>query len=534
MKRRLFYNGTIRTMDPDCPLVEALLVEGKRIAAVGRYADLAPAAKEGGETVDLKGKTLLPGFNDAHIHIWKVGHLLTGMLDLRGVRSIQELQERLEQFSRRFDGEWIVGRGFNEAMMAEGRLPDCRDLDAVVPDRPVFLIRTCAHIGIANSVALKQSDIGRGVTAPTGGFIETDGQDLPTGMLAETAMGLIQKHIPPPAASDYRRMIQSAGQALLAAGVTSATDPAVLPDLMEVYRSMHASGELPLRVNTLAIRLPDGGTEPLPLPEKTAGDWFRSEGVKFFADGGLSGQTAALRQPYRNSNNRGMLRLEAESFYRMAKTAHEQGYRIGTHAIGDAAIDLVLDVYHRLYRECGKGQRHRIEHLGLPHDEQLKRIKAMALIAVPQAIFLRELGGNFRKYLPDPYLQRCYPLRSVLDHGIPIALSSDAPVVRSIHPLAGMAAAADRLDERGHPIGPQEAIHLAEALQAYTVGGAAAEGALDQKGSLQPGKWADMVVLNRDPLTGNAEEHKNIQVEQVFIDGIMRWRQADGKKLLGK
>lgn len=158
----------------------------------------------------------------------------------------------------------------------------------------------------------------------------------------------------------------------------------------------------------------------------------------------------------------------------------------------------------------------------------------MALIAVPQAIFLRELGGNFRKYLPDPYLQRCYPLRSVLDHGIPIALSSDAPVVRSIHPLAGMAAAADRLDERGHPIGPQEAIHLAEALQAYTVGGAAAEGALDQKGSLQPGKWADMVVLNRDPLTGNAEEHKNIQVEQVFIDGIMRWRQADGKKLLGK
>lgn len=228
-----------------------------------------------------------------------------------------------------------------------------------------------------------------------------------------------------------------------------------------------------------------------------------------------------------------MLRLEAESFYRMAKTAHEQGYRIGTHAIGDAAIELVLDVYHRLYRECGKGLRHRIEHLGLPDDHHLQKMKQLNLIAVPQAVFLRELGANFRKYLPDHYLHRCYPLRSVLDRDITVALSSDAPVVQSLNPLAGMSAAVDRLDGDGQPIGPMEAIHLAEALKAYTAGGAAADGVPDKKGSLSPDKWADMVILDRDPPAGTAGELENIQVKRVFIDGEEHWPKLRAEKLSG-
>lgn len=506
-------------MDPAQPLAEAMLVEGNRIAAVGRYADLAAAVGESGEQVDLKGRALLPGFNDAHIHIWKVGHLLTSMLDLRGVQSIRELQERLEAFSQNYNGKWIIGRGFNEVSMMEKRLPERSDIDAVVSDRPVFLIRTCAHIGIANSRALRISGVTSNIQAPAGGLIDLGDRGKPNGILAETAMGLVMKHIPPPGPDDYRQMIRIAGKAMLKHGITSATDPAVMPDLMAVYRQMAADRELPLRVNTLGIRLPDGGDKPLPLPEKQVTEWFRSDSIKFFADGGLSGRTAALSKPYRNSDYHGVLRLEPEQFFKLSAEAHRRGYRIGTHAIGDRAIDLVLSVYERLYRDAEQGKKHRIEHLGLPGRQQLERMATMGLHAVPQSIFLRELGANFRAYIDEEYLQRCYPLRSVIRAGIPIALSSDAPVVKDFNPLAGMAAAMQRKDPAGQAIAPQEKITVEEALYAYTMGGARAAGEEKIKGSLTPGKLADLVILDKDPVTGASAQLDSINVSAVYLDG---------------
>ncbi len=341
-------------MDPDCPVAEALLVEGERIAAAGRYDELSPALREGAAAVDLGGGCLLPGFNDAHIHVWKVGHLLTSLLDLRGVRSILELQERLSAFAENYPGEWIVGRGFNELQLAERRLPGADDLDAVVPGRPVLLIRTCAHIAVVNRRAMQVAGIDHRSSPPPGGTIEKDERGRPTGVLAETALGLIMRHVPPPTAADYRRMIGEAGREMLSMGITSATDPAVLPDLLAVYREMAQGGGLPLRINALAIRLPDGGTEPLPLPEKYRGDYLRVDGIKFFGDGGLSGQTAALRRPYRGGG-KGILRLEEDSFFELAAEAHRRGYRIGTHAIGDAAIEVVVRVYERLERDGHSG-----------------------------------------------------------------------------------------------------------------------------------------------------------------------------------
>lgn len=491
--------------------------------AIGNYDELSPALGEGAEAVDLRGGCLLPGFNDAHIHIWKVGQLMTGMLDLRGVRSIAELQERLTAFAADFPGEWIVGRGFNELQLAEGRLPLAADLDAAVADRPILLIRTCAHIAVVNGRAMQLAGIDWRSSAPPGGAIQKDGRGRPTGVLAETALAMAMRHIAPPTAQDYRRMIEVAGRALLSAGITSATDPAVMPDLLTVYRDMAQAADLPLRVNALAIRLPDGGAEPLQLPPRYHDDYLRIDGVKFFSDGGLSGRTAALRRPYR-VGGKGILRFEENRFFELAAHAHQLGYRIGTHAIGDAAIEQVVRVYQRLERSLGKGKNHRIEHLGLPSAAQLEAIARGGMIAVPQAIFLRELGANFRAYLPGDYLRRCYPLRSVLDRGIPMALSSDAPVVRNFHPLAGLQAAVLRQDGAGIPIAPAEAISAKEGLEAYTVGGALASGDFSDKGSLWPGKLADLIVLDGDPLKTPASSLEKIAIEATYVGGQCVWR----------
>ena len=527
MSLKLFHNGVIRTMDPAKPVVEAVLVEAERIKATGRYADLVQALDKGGESCDLDGAALLPGFNDAHVHVWKIGHLLTTMLDLRGVKSIRELQEKLEVFSRDHDGEWIVGRGFNEIQLEEGRMPLRNDLDAVLADRPVFLIRTCAHIGVANSRALELAGIDHRSRNPAGGRIAMDSAGYPTGVVAETAMGLVQRLVPAPSPADYRRMILAAGRSLLSAGITSATDPAVMPDLLRVYRDMDADASLPLRLNAMAVLLPDGRTETLPLPEKYHSDRLRIDSVKFFADGGLSGQTAALKRPYRNGSNRGLLRLHETTFLTLAGEAHRNGYRIGTHAIGDEAITLVLSVYERLQRECGAGTRHRIEHLGLPYEEHLRRMAALQAIAVPQAIFLRELGANFRGYLDDDYLQHCYPLRSILDHGITMALSSDAPVVQNFRPLAGVQAALLRQDESGKAIAPEEGIPVANSLNAYTQGAAEAAGEEANQGSISSGKWADMVVLERDPVAEPPQTLEHISVKKVFLAGQLAFENEE-------
>jgi predicted amidohydrolase YtcJ len=245
---------------------------------------------------------------------------------------------------------------------------------------------------------------------------------------------------------------------------------------------------------------------------------LRIDTVKFFADGGLSGATAAISQPYKVTGNHGVLRFETEELLELMWEAHDAGFRIATHAIGDVALDQVIGVYEELYRRK-QGPRHRIEHLGLPSAEHLARCAAMNVIAVPQTVFLPALGTTFRRYLPDDYFPRCYPVRAMLDVGLTVALSSDAPVVPDDNPLLGIKAAVDRQDGNGNPIAPEQAISAYEALYAFTMGGAIASGDEGNRGSITPGKWADLVVLSGDPLNTPLDELLNLQVEQTYVGG---------------
>lgn len=518
----LFYNGTIHTLDPHNPDADAVLVgDDGRIAAVGRLDEIS--IPSGARRVDLAGRTLIPGFNDAHVHVWKLGLLLTTQVDARRAAApdietiITRFHERAVNLPR---DTWITGRGYNEADLPERRHLNRADLDAASAEHPIALTRTCGHMIVANSRALELAGITRDTANPPGGVIVRDAHGEPTGLLQETAMGLLTRAIPPVSDDDMANAIRAAQAHQLALGITAATDPLLQPEHLRVYHALDAAGGLRVRVNGLPIRRPDGGTATYPLPERHLSDFLRIDSVKFFADGGLSGATAAIYGEYRVTGGHGVLRFDTEELYALMREAHDAGFRIGTHAIGDEALDQVISVYERLHADNPNGLRHRIEHLGLPTPEHLRRVAAINAFAVPQTVFLPALGSAFRRYLPDDYLARCYPVRAMLDAGLTVALSSDAPVVPDDNPLLGMKAAVDRCDPHGEPIALDQALTLPEALHAYTVGGASASGDRFRFGSLRVGKWADMAVLSGDPLAvAHPDALLDLHVEMTLVGG---------------
>jgi predicted amidohydrolase YtcJ len=514
----VLHNSTVLTQ-ANPPMAAAVGVRDGRIVTVGDDEAVLREAGPATRRIDLGGRTLIPGFIDAHAHIWKIGHLLTTMLDLRRVGSVEELVHAVQGFAEPLPhGVWLLGRGYNEAAMSERRPPTSADLDRAAPDRPVVLTRTCGHICAVNSVALERAGIGPDTPAPVGGVIERDDQGRPNGLLHETAIGLINRVMPAPTADDYEAMIVAGLGHQLTLGITSSSDCGVRPQLLTVYRALEAKGGLPSRINVMPLRRVDGVPAPVPLPDRFDSDRLRVDTIKFLADGGLSGATAALSVNYRHAPQQGVLRFESGELRELCRETHAAGWRIATHAIGDVAIDQVLDIYESLGPHP-RGLMHRIEHFGLPDAIQLARASRLGVIAAPQTIFIHELGRNFRAYLPDSFIPRTYPIRAMLDAGVRVALSSDAPVVEDDNPLVGMMAAITRRDSDGQLIAPEQSITAAEALRAYTMGGAVAAGDETNRGSVEPGKWADLAVLSGNPLAVRPDALPGIAVDMTFVGG---------------
>lgn len=510
MPSSLLYGGQILSPDLrrstfDLRPSESLLIRDGKIAAVGKLSDLENLATPDTRRVNLEGRTLLPGFNDAHVHIWKVGQLRTTMLDLRGITSLAEVYARVEERAKTLKpGEWLWGRGWNEAMLAEKAMPDKAALDKLAPHNPVLLTRTCAHIHAVNSQALQLSGITPQTHVP-GGEINYD-----QGILYETAYGLAFKAMGEPAQAQYEFWAKAGCEYLRSLGVTSATDPAVDPPLYAAYQALDERGELPIRLNCLYIRRPDGGSQTFDLPKKYVSDWLRCDSVKFFGDGGLSGATAAISQPYKTLDppQYGILRFEDDDLLRLALEAHRAGFRIGTHAIGDRAMDQILNVYEKLYQDS-PGPRHRIEHFGLAGPEHLAKARELGVIAVPQPVFIRELRANYERYVPDEWFCRCFNLSAMFEAGLTVAFSSDGPVVRQVEPLKGLQAA---LRE---PLCPGNQVSLEQAFWAYTMGGAVAQGDEGNRGSLEVGKWADLVGLE-----GDLADPYSLSVHSTMVGGV--------------
>ncbi len=501
---------------------DAIAINGNTIEAIGTYEELKSLIQPETQVIDAGGKTLMPGFNDSHIHIWKVGNLKTFMLDVRGVKSKDELVQLIKDYHQKNPHlQWITARGFNEAAWQEKSMPTKDDLDKASIEKPIYLIRTCAHIAVCNSKALEMAGIDHTTVSPVGGTIQLGADGKPTGILNETALGLVTNKIPPYSIEDLKIMIRACREEMYQYGITAATDPAVDPLLIKAYKEMDVAGELGFRLNALPIILPDGSNDAYPIPKPYSSDFMQINTVKFFADGGLSGKTSALKKHYKNSTEQGVLRLNKDRYTQLSRQCMEKGLGVATHAIGDAAIEMVIDVYQDLCKDFPSVIK-RIEHLGLPEKKHLESMAANNIACSMQTIFLSELGKNFIQYLDDDYLNQCYPVQSVLQQDILMALSSDAPVVKNFNPLKGISAAITRSTNEGEVIAPEESISMAAALKAYTIS-AATIGGETRFGSLQNGQLADFILLDKNPLTTALNEITQIKVLKTFVDGKEVW-----------
>jgi predicted amidohydrolase YtcJ len=509
-------------MDDAFPKADSMVINNLgKIEAVGTQNELRNQFDSFTSAIDFQGKTIVPGLNDAHIHVWKIGHLRTYMLDVRGVKSIVEFKEKLKDFAQKNPNtNWIMARGINEMVLEEKRLPTKEDLDEVISDRPVFVIRTCAHIGIANSKAIEISGVSETTKVPFGGEIRKNKDGSLQGIFTERALGLIMNNIPAFTFDEYKNMILEAHNYLLSIGITSATDPAANEELLAAYIRLDKEGLLKVRMNVFPLRIPDGSDEIQVLPEIYESEFLQIKTVKFFSDGGLSSATAALNVPYKNTDGyQGVLRLDYDKFYKTAKEAVDKGFSVATHAIGHQAVDLTLKVYRDLFK-IDNTLRHRIEHVGFLSNENIKDFKTMNMTAAMQPIFIYELANNFKSTLPDELLDVVYPCKTVLDNGINLALSTDGPVVKEINPWVNMETAVTRKAIYGFVIGESQKITFQQALKAYTVGSATADNLENKKGTLSKGKYADFIVLNTNPF--ELENVSSVQASETWVNGELK------------
>jgi predicted amidohydrolase YtcJ len=521
---KLIHNANIITMDDAFLKADSMVINDLgKIEAVGTEKDLRNQFASFSEEVDLNGQTIVPGLNDSHIHVWKIGHLRTYMLDVRGVKSIVEFKQKLQAFAEKNkDYDWILARGINEMVLEEKRLPTKEDLDEIISDKPVFVIRTCAHIGIANSKAIEVSGVDETTEVPFGGEIRKNEDGSLQGIFTERALGLIMNNIPQFTFEEYKSMILEAHNYLLSLGITSATDPAANEELLAAYIQLDKEGLLKVRMNVFPLRIPDGSDEIQVLPELYESGFLQIKTVKFFSDGGLSSATAALNVPYKNTAGyKGVLRLDYDRFYQTAKEAVEKGFSVATHAIGHQAVDLTLKVYSDLFK-IDNTLKHRIEHVGFLSEENIKDFKRMNMTAAMQPIFIYELANNFKSTLPDALLETVYPCKTVLDNGINLALSTDGPVVKEINPWVNMETAVTRKAADGFVVGESQRISFEQALRGYTVGSAIADNLKEIKGSLSVGKYADFIVLNKNPF--DLEDVSTVETIETWIDGKIKYK----------
>ena len=520
----LLLNGKVRTMDPANPVASAVAIRQGKVVFAGDDAGARAAVPAATEAVDLRGRTATPGLNDAHAHPMSVGFALLD-LDLSpernaGIADLLGLVRRAA--AERPPGTWIVGRGYDHARLAELRHPTRHDLDAAAPDHPVVLIRMCHHIGAANSAALALAGVTAATADPDGGLFDRDAHGEPTGVLRETALEVVRANVPEPDEDAIAAALEAAGRRFLADGVTSATEAGIRdPREMAAYQRLWRAGRLPLRTY-LMMMLDETMESLLALGIRTGfgDDRLRIGPVKLFADGSIGGRTARMRRPYEGQpDNVGLWMLPPEELKAKVRRAHEAGFQVGIHAIGDAAVELVVDAYAEAQAASPRPDpRHRIEHCSIVDDGLLAKIAAAGAVPVPGTTFLRHFRDAYVDALGEARIQQSYGFRSYERFGIVGAASTDAPVVPT-SAVAGLQTMVTRLDDRGREVGLGERVPLADALRAYTVNGAYASFEEGSKGTLAPGMLGDVTVFETDLFAVDPGDLAQVKVDLTVSGG---------------
>jgi predicted amidohydrolase YtcJ len=524
LRSTIYTGGPILTMDPAQPRVEALLVSGHLIRAAGALEDLRALAGPGVETVDLGGSALLPAFNDNHTHPIPFGASLS-QVDA-SPRAVSRLDEIIDAYRRRHnevqgDG-WLLGRGYDDTRLDIQRHPTRDELDTVTADRPMLLVRTCGHLGVANSAALVAAGITDSTPDPQGGQIDRDEHGRATGLLRETALKLVQRVVPEPTLADMRQGILAAGEIFLRHGITSVADASITrADQLAAYHSLARSGELPFRVYTMHLIDETLDTlRSLGVQTGFGNEWVRIGPAKVFQDGSGGGRTAAMFEPYVGQpDNRGISYYDQQELDERFAAAHAAGFQLAAHAIGDRAITMILDAYeHALGNDATSDHRARIEHCGMCTPEILRRLHDLKVFTAPQATFVHYLGDSYIRNFTERQLTLAYPLAAFEQEGIPFSMSSDVPVT-PCDSMVNLHAAVTRKTQDGDDMSPGQAVTIESALHAYTLGGAFGSFEERIKGSITPGKLADLVVLSSDPTAVASEALLDVRVERTVLHG---------------
>ena len=518
-------NGHVLTMDARRPKAEAVAIAGDRILAVGSNDDVGALSGTGTKVVDLGGQTVVPGFIDGHSHPAYAGrrHLRFIDCDLRSIKTIQDAVRA--RAAKTPPGDWVVGFKYDDTKTAERRFIRREDLDAAAPDHPVYIAHRGGHTGYVNSLALAKAGITEESADPEGGkFVRDPETGRLTGRLLERAAEIYETSIPAfgtTTRDEDRAAIKLISQMFAKAGVTSSTDAYGSPDDLRAYQDAREAGELYSRIYCMVgythlDRLIAAG-----IRTGFGDDWIRVGGMKATCDGSISERTARLSQPYvGRPDDFGMIVADAEKLYSYGRKAHDAGWQLGIHANGDVGIGLVLDLYERLQREQPRRDpRFRIEHCTVVNDGLVQRMKALGVIPTPFSTYVYFHGEKMSEY-GEERLDSMFALRSFLDAGIRATMASDYPP-GPFEPMMALQSMVTRTDIRGKTWGPRQKITVEEALRVCTLHGAYASFEEHEKGSLEPGKLADLVVLGRNPLAEDPSSLVTIPVERTMVGG--RW-----------
>jgi hypothetical protein len=509
----------------------ALLIgDDGKVVRTYRSGDAMPARVD--RRVDAGGRTLLPGLIDAHGHFFGLGQAAL-MLDLGGSTSLGDVQKRLLVYAAAYPGSgWIVGRGWNQELWADSRFPTAADLDSAVAARPVALERVDGHALVVNSAALAAAGITAATADPAGGRIERDLNGKPTGLLVDAAMALVQSKVPTPTAADRERALESAQRALLGFGITAVADMGTSVPEWEALRRAAAAGRLEMRVMAYAAGIDT--VNALGKPSGwMSGDRLRMGGVKIYGDGALGSRGAWLKRPYADKPDTSGLRFLTDlELQAQVDGAAAKGFQVAVHAIGDAANAQVVRAYEAAGKCLPGDRRWRIEHMQVIDPADLPRLAPAGIIASMQPTHQTSDRTMAEKRLDPPRLVGAYAWRSVLASGGRLAFGSDFPV-ESPNPFPGLGAAVSRQDASGQPPGgwfPEQRLSFAQALHAFTRGAAHAGFAEDRIGALDPGKWADFIIVDRDVSAVDPKDIYGARVIETWVAGRKVWgREASGR-----